>query len=240
MFAQRKLFTAERQLLKGSPKPDGPAADMTELLSAITGFRDEFRETMRERKSEVIVPAPKAPPAPEEKNDEVDVLKTEVRALSIAINQTKMEIGALRPQNSVDDRLTTVNNELDAIVSSTEQATNSILSSSEKIENLANQLRAQSTEGFSGQIADEIRDSVVTIFEACNFQDITGQRITKVIRTLQFIEERVNKMIEIWGPDTFVDSQPKEAQQDADADLLNGPALENQGTSQADIDRMFD
>ena len=78
------------------------------------------------------------------------------------------------------------------------------------------------------------------MFEACNFQDITGQRISKVVKTLQFIEERVNKMIEIWGEEGFTDVKQDQEERDAEAALLNGPQLANQGVSQADIDKLFD
>ena len=250
MATERKLFTAEVQRLKARgmslAAATTPVGDLAEVLSAISALRDEVREFGQTLQGAPVAPheadpVPGAVPEFEEKCVEVNMLKTEVRALSIAINQTKMEIAALRRANSGDDRLVAVTNELDAIVTSTERATHSILEASEKIDNLAGQIQAQVTEGFAGQIAEDIRDTVVAIFEACNFQDITGQRITKVVKTLQFIEERVNKMIEIWGPDTFEDlPQAPEISQDQEARLLNGPALENQGVSQADIDKLFD
>ncbi len=181
-----------------------------------------------------------AAPAVEERPTEVNQLKTEIRALALAIDHTKAEIAALRPSNAEDDRLVAVTNELDAIVSSTERATHTILEAAEKIDGLAQQLHAQVEDGFTGRLAEDIRDTIVGIFEACNFQDITGQRITKVVRTLQFIEERVNRMIDIWGRDTFEDmAPPPEIQPDDEKRLLNGPALENEGISQADIDKLF-
>ncbi|RMF05696.1 MAG: hypothetical protein D6773_04985, partial [Alphaproteobacteria bacterium] len=89
-----------------------------------------------------------------------------------------------------------------------------------------------------------IQELVVQIFEACNFQDLTGQRITKVVRAFQFIEERVTRMMEIWGgiesfKEIEVVDPPK---RDGDAALLNGPALETDEdvASQDDIDALFD
>jgi chemotaxis protein CheZ len=168
------------------------------------------------------------------------MLKTDLRALSVCIEQTKVEIAALRSPSAADDRLMAVTNELDAIVSSTEHATDGILSSAERIDSLASQIVAQVEGDHTKQIAEEIRETVVNVFEECNFQDITGQRITKVVKTLQFIEERINKMIDIWGPETFDDlPKPVEIHEDEEKKLLNGPALENQGISQADIDKLF-
>lgn len=244
----KKLFTAERQRLKGlavSPAPAAPVAtDRPELLSAINDLRADFRDL--EKAVRGALPAATVTEAESDaefalKKSEVHLLKTEIRALSLAIEHTKSEIAALRPADSRDDRLVAVANELDAIVSATEGATHTILESAEKIEGLAQQLQAQAGDSFAALVAEDLRDVVVAIFEACNFQDITGQRISKVVRTLQFIEERVNRMIEIWGHDTFQDlAPPPELKSDDEHSLLNGPALENQGVSQADIDKLFD
>ena len=245
-MTDKKLFTAELQRLraKGTPMAAGPADAVADILAAIGDLREEIRGLARQASSEPAA-EPTAPAGTtngdsERSRAEVNMLKNEVRALSLAIQHTKAEIAALRPQNSNDDRLIAVTNELDAIVSATEGATNVILEAAEKVDNLACQLQSQTGEGIVGHIAEDIRDAVVAVFEACNFQDITGQRITKVVKTLQYIEERVNKMIDIWGPDTFEDlPAPPEVSADAEARLLNGPQLENQGVSQADIDKLF-
>lgn len=251
--AERKLFTAELQRLKAkgitmpaaiSHAVAAPAPELDEILKAINGLRGDIQAVEQlvrgEEAHQRAVALVEDDDVVARKRAEVNMLRTEIRALSIAIAQTKTEIAALRPSNAEDDRLVAVTNELDAIVSSTERATHGILESAERIDNLAHQLQAQSGEGFAAHIAEDIRDSVVGIFEQCNFQDITGQRITKVVKTLQFIEERVNKMIEIWGADTFEDlPSPPEVDEDDEKKLLNGPALENEGISQADIDKLF-
>ncbi|HIJ62860.1 MAG TPA: hypothetical protein HPQ04_09235 [Rhodospirillaceae bacterium] len=244
----RKLFTAERQRLKEqglSPVAPAPMpASSSEVMSAINALRDDIRgleQLIRGDAMPVETVAPAHAPDYEQKLAEVTLLKTEIRALSLAIEHTKSEIAALRPTDAKDDRLVAVANELDAIVSATEGATDTILECAEKIDGLAQQLQAQAGDGFSGVVAEELREVVVSIFEACNFQDITGQRIGKVVRTLQFIEDRVNRMIDIWGHDTFHDlAPPPEVKADDEKSLLNGPALENQGVSQADIDKLFD
>ena len=254
IIAAKKLFTAEARILA---KKSGK--DCGRELSARTGMSQDSLELLQQllagvgrieavltaggaNKSEVETAADDVTEtemaASERKAIEVAQLKTEVRALSLAIQNTKSEIAALRPAQAKDDRLVAVANELDAIVIATEDATNTILTSAEKIDAIAHQLQAQARDAFSGQAAEDLRETVVAIFEACNFQDITGQRINKVVTTLQFVEERVNKMIEIWGADTFEDCPaPPEVEKDSDQKLLNGPALE--GVSQSDIDAMF-
>ena len=96
--------------------------------------------------------------------------------------------------------------------------------------------------GADPEICSEIESEVSDIFTACSFQDLTGQRTSKVINALRYIEQRVNAMIAIWGvegvkpntdiPDAFTDKRP-------DAHLLNGPALDGYGVSQSDVDALF-
>jgi chemotaxis protein CheZ len=240
----RKMFSAELQRLKaqGQHAPAPLAGVGKDVLSAIDILRNDIR-SLEQMIKETAAAAP--PPEPtdnelERQRAEVALLRTEIRALSRAIQETKSEIAALRPHNSQEDRLMAVTEELDAIVTSTEGATHTILESAEKIDSLSDQIQRQADDQYTNRVAEEIRDVVIKIFEACNFQDITGQRISKVVRTLKFIEDRVNNMIEIWGQDGFLDlPPPSEVTESEEKRLLNGPALENEGVSQADIDKLF-
>ena len=75
------------------------------------------------------------------------------------------------------------------------------------------------------------------IFEACAFQDITGQRVGKIVKTLLYVEERVNALIAMWGPEALSHAQPLETEEtDSDKKLLSGPQLAGQGVSQDDVD----
>jgi chemotaxis protein CheZ len=90
---------------------------------------------------------------------------------------------------------------------------------------------------------------VIQLYESCNFQDLTGQRITKIVRTLGFVESRLDKMIQVWGGiEAFKDFEDKAQPFQAftgstmtDATLLNGPRLEEDAghVSQDDIDALF-
>ncbi len=44
-----------------------------------------------------------------------------------------------------------------------------------------------------------LQDATTRIYEACSFQDITGQRITKVVATLKTIERKVAHIIGTFG-----------------------------------------
>jgi len=241
----KKLFSAEKRMMQklGAPVARSSAQGSDDVLAAIEAMHNDLRalEEMVRNQSEIVPPTPIFDLEEDHARNEIKLLKNEIRAMSLAIQHTKTEIAALRPPNTADDRLMVVTQELDAIVTATERATNTILESAEKIDGLAEQVQSVGADTTSKQLAGDIRDTVITVFEACNFQDITGQRISKVVRTLQFIEDRINKMIEIWGPDTFEEAHQHTQQElDEEAALLNGPQLANQGVSQADIDKLFD
>lgn len=83
-------------------------------------------------------------------------------------------------------------------------------------------------------------DAVMRIFEACSFQDITGQRISKVVQTLAHIEERVMELRNLMGI-TAEDIQVAmdEDQPQGDAALLSGPALDGEGIDQNAVDQLM-
>lgn len=174
--------------------------------------------------------------------DEAATLKAEIIALSQAIETTKQEIAALRYNGKDVDRISDVTHELDAVVGDTEKATEQILENCESIEKLVETLELQASSAEERATIEDVGAQVIGIYEACNFQDITGQRISKVVNALIFIEERVTRMMEIWGgKDIFAAiSLPEDAKSEEDL-LLNGPAREESGSaSQADIDALFD
>ncbi|MGO8914603.1 MAG: protein phosphatase CheZ [Stellaceae bacterium] len=201
---------------------------------------NEVRKLARELKES----AHKAPvEAPVEKKDDTHlrILREELREMSAYIHQTRREIAALRPADAGSNRIMAATGELDAIVSATERATSEILNGVERINELA--LKLPKT-GEVAPIAEEIQAQVTEVLMACSFQDITGQRTTKVVNTLRYLEQRVNSMIEIWGVDGTHPVPPPPESESAedrrpDAHLLNGPAADG-GPSQADVDALFE
>ena len=89
----------------------------------------------------------------------------------------------------------------------------------------------------------DMQERVIKIFEACNFQDLTGQRISRVVGTLKFIETHILRMMEIWGGlDAFKDIEAEViADRQGDSALLNGPKVDGEvgHASQDDIDSLF-
>lgn len=176
--------------------------------------------------------------------NEARKLQEELMEVHDAIEQTKREIYTIHKQGIEGREISRVSDELDAIVGDTESATESILERTEDIDQLASQLVAALSEGTQRDLACDIQDHVVKIFEACNFQDLTGQRISKVVSAFHFVDEKISKMLEIWGGiDSFKHISEEELEHRlGDGSLLNGPALEiDEGVaSQNDIDALFD
>ena len=184
------------------------------------------------------------PGAAEPDRDDLELIRTQIEQMNEHIHKAKLQIASLRHPKAEDDRFINAATELDAIVKDTEMATHTILESAEIIDDLTMTLKNSAPNDFVADHVEQIAFNVTKIFESCNFQDITGQRINKVVSTLEFVEERVHNMISIWGEDAFADLPvpEKESKDDApeDSDLLNGPQLEGEGISQDDIDKLFD
>ncbi|NVJ91450.1 MAG: protein phosphatase CheZ [Methylocystaceae bacterium] len=164
-------------------------------------------------------------------------LYSELESLANYIHSAKAEIAQLRPDDVKDKYITSASDELDAIVEATADATNSIMDATELVENVM--------EEVDPETSAKLMEATTKIYEACTFQDITGQRITKVVSALQHIEEKIDALIDAFGseiekykaenPDP-VDDGPKVI---TDEDLLEGPQLEGQGKSQEDIDALL-
>ncbi len=163
----------------------------------------------------------------------------EIESLVSFIRDAKDEIAALCPEEISDEHIPTATDELDAIVKATEEATGTILDAVGGIEVIAGELG--NAEG------EKITEGVTSIYEACNFQDITGQRISKVVNALRHIEEKVEALAGAFGDDVKAASDSnrrdkekrKSAEEITDEDLLNGPQLSDDAASQDDIDALM-
>lgn len=155
----------------------------------------------------------------------------ECRALSDYITDARSEIAALQPGDLEDTQIPRAGMELDAIVQATEEATNTIMQSAEDI------MGADPTDD---SYADVVNESVMNIFEACSFQDITGQRISKVVHTLSHIEGRILELRDLLGvTDEDIATAHGEDTRTEDEKLLGGPALEGEGIDQSAVDQML-
>ncbi len=165
----------------------------------------------------------------------------DIEALARYINTARAEIAELRPDDINAEHIPAATDELTAIVGSTEQATNTIFEAVESIEAL--------TVKMPEDVAEQVSNAITSIFEACGFQDITGQRITKVVTALQKVESRVDDLLMAFGDDIQPGERPEKPEKTTtapsgaparpDEDLMNGPQLPDEAISQDDIDALF-
>lgn len=222
------VFEAIRETLQASPQgreflaqlaDRGRDDDVDRILKAV----DDLKQV-------VVQPTPFG---------DLQSVKAEIWEMAKAIQDTRQQLSEIRPTDSGNSNLLRATAELDAIATATEQATQDILGHAEALGAVAADLAKDATTAAAGQT---IETHVTEILMACSFQDITGQRATKVVNLLKFLELRVNAMIDIWGIDSTVaspDALQKQGDTRSDASLLNGPSLEGDGVSQDDIDRML-
>ncbi len=169
--------------------------------------------------------------------DVTSAMRHDLIEMAEAISQTRQEIASMRSPEQEDCQFTTATEELDAIVEATEKATSDILEAAEDVQEIAWLLREKDVED---EACDRLDARATDIYTACSFQDLTGQRTSKVVRTLRFLEKRVLSMIDIWGLDDIVaQERPLDDEDRPDAHLLNGPALGDQGVGQSDVDEML-
>ncbi len=180
-------------------------------------------------------PSPAAAAAPQ-RNERFDSIELQLAAMRAAIARSKAELASLS-ENSDERSLDRAQKELRAAISGMEGATKDILKSSEGAEEAARNLVATLRDDYKRGLAHDIIDHVTKIYEHCHFQDLAGQRIDKAIGTLRSVEDKLARLVEIWGG---LD-QLTRANERGRPNLLNGPKLEGDRghASQAEIDRMF-
>ncbi|MCR9219434.1 MAG: hypothetical protein NXI21_04330 [Alphaproteobacteria bacterium] len=253
--AARKLFRIERADLDrraaegGEGAPPGAGEDLEAArrhdavmaaLKALDGKLDRLGE------GGPPTPAGVDPEAYRRQIIEAETLRSELQQLSDAIQRTKEEILTLRQAPQGRDQISTASEALRAVVSDTEAATDGIIEAAEAIEELGGRIAAQTngpqSNGAAAELTEELGERVTQIFEHCNFQDITGQRITRVVQTMEFIDERVARMMEIWGGDDgFAGAEAPPVETAPVGEVLDGPsAAPEQKISQEDIDKLFD
>ena len=258
----RKLFSAELKMLEAQAGADAGAIEPSpsfhgasrspassagngsvsnqDLLSAITALSKRIGGGGDLELAE-IEDNPEPSADLEQDMEMAHNMRSELRAMARSIKETKSEIKAMRVGGKGDDTLLTASSELDAVVMATEEATDSILNASETIEALAAKIQLNAVSDEDRQATEDIQEQTIKMLEACNFQDITGQRITKVVNTLKFVEERIDAMIDIWGADDIEEVDASVTpDNEGDKGLLNGPALDGEGIDQNDIDKLFD
>lgn len=176
-----------------------------------------------------------------EQQAEADVLKQELLGLFKYLKRVRQEIAAINRPADEEMHFDSMSDQLDAIVKATEEATDTIMGCMEKNDEIVDELRKSLTDKDQLALLDRISGNGADVFEACSFQDITGQRITKVVKSVTYVEDRVNALINVWGKDEIDRIEVKaDVEKTDDEKLLRGPALKGEGITQDEIDKLFD
>jgi chemotaxis protein CheZ len=256
MSFNRKRFRVEQHILGEPPleMPAGAEVDVgpmhREIMSELRAIRAQMAasprrpaETLEEAAGREMAETHAMLESYRAQIEQCEKLKVELDLIHDAISRTKREIAVLHGKSFNGEEMAKVNGELGAVVGGTEQATQQILEAAESIDNAASALSKNTSLDQQRILSEEIQERVVSIFEACNFQDLTGQRISKVMNTMKFIEQHINEMMNIWGGVDAIKAHapPIVDTREGDDRLLNGPKLDGDAghASQDDIDAMF-
>ncbi|GJL99575.1 MAG: hypothetical protein DHS20C07_12550 [Methyloligella sp.] len=152
------------------------------------------------------------------------------------ISETRDDMQLLNTKEDVDP-LSSAENELKLVVKATEDATNRIMEAAETI------MTADPQDPATYHTT--VESNIMEIFEACSFQDITGQRINRVVETLDFVDYRIHKIANFLGIENekerrdFDETAFLERLQRKDDLILHGPQDDAEAVSQNDIDNLF-
>jgi len=258
MSVQRKRFRIEQAVVGEVPEPMSAGAEgeigpmHREIMAELRAIRAQMAgtgqpaatETAQTEVAREVAEAHALLETYRAQIEQCDKLKIELDLIHDAISRTKREIAVLHGKSFNGEEMAKVNGELGAVVGGTEQATQQILEAAETIDQAATALSKVTSLDQQKLLAEEIQERVVAIFEACNFQDLTGQRINKVMTTMKFVENHINAMMDIWGGVDAIKAHapPIVDAREGDAKLLNGPKTDGDvgHASQDDIDALFD
>jgi chemotaxis protein CheZ len=162
-------------------------------------------------------------------------IRRELKDIADYIRSLRREISALQANDLRHKRIPAAGQELAAIVKATEQASNTIMECAETA------MAADPSDLAAYKAL--INDRMTVVFEACAFQDITGQRVAKVVETLEHIEARVSRFADATGAkDADGPASEKEAIE-AERKLrlfVHGPQLDGEGAGQSEIDKIIE
>lgn len=156
----------------------------------------------------------------------------ELRALHQLIEETRNEIKESRASDISGTHIPDATDELDAVVAATEVATGTIMDACDAMTSHAEQLDSAHKDFMVGE--------VTKILEACSFQDITGQRITKVVRSIKQIDDKITRLMGVL--EEKIPGIPNSVLEDTrvgDERLKNGPQMADKAISQDDIDKLL-
>jgi len=156
----------------------------------------------------------------------------------------RRELDGLRMHNGSADLFAATLAELDALGDEIADATDAMMTACEGIQDTADAIAAKTKERGTKMKLKKIAQQTGDIFEACSFQDLTGQRIAKITRTVTAIGETVDGVSALAGGKGAKKSNRRDKNRGINridgGITLEGPQINGPAVSQAAIDSMFD
>ncbi len=219
MAAPRKVFRIERT---AAPRFEPPSHEVQ-----APGHGDIMHELGALRAMLAAAPAVQSGLGGATRQDDIQRLTSRLRVIQFALRAN----GQTQPAGGEPAAVPAarIAGELEAVIGDSELATQKILAAAEDIDQAANNLSAALKDDFQTGFAQDIRDRVIQIFEACNFQDLTSQRVAKVMATFADLERQIARALDELGR---VNAGPP----------THGPRLaaDPGHASQSDVDSLFD
>ena len=164
-------------------------------------------------------------------------LRKEFEQIAQYIAEAKQEVAAMvpAPEAETPKNISKATMELGEVVKATEAATNTIMDAADVIQLIASEIKDPA-------LVARLNAETTKIYDACNFQDITGQRISKVIKALEHVELRVVNLVSLFGgalPEGYTPPQGAAKRERPDEKLMHGPQLTADAPSQDEIDKLF-
>jgi len=230
MDKRPRPFTAEKRNAEVTGAFIGVSND--DLMDA---FRDlsAYVQDVAGQMAEIAAAPPPPPPPDPDKPEGLDTIK--------------QDVSALRATSPEDDKLVQARHELKTVTDITDKSANEIMNQSDEIHVVIDKIRQDLSAGNTDRLENHcanLEEIATNLLMACEFQDLTGQRLNKVCNTLLGLEDQIGDLFTALditeGTGTGGLSAVAGDDERPDTDLLHGPQDEGQGVSQADIDAMFD
>jgi len=150
----------------------------------------------------------------------------ELREIARYIESMRHEIGALQVNDLKNSRIPAAGEELGAIVQATEAATNTIMECAEAV--MA--VDASDPAAYKALVDEKM----LVIFEACSFQDITGQLIKKVVVITKTVEHELAELLRDNAPPAV-----REKLASKEAEMMGGPSMPTVALNQDNVDDLL-
>ncbi|MDO8423217.1 MAG: hypothetical protein Q7S99_13755 [Parvibaculum sp.] len=119
-------------------------------------------------------------------NVNLDVIRRALADMRQQIATARRDMAAVKPRETAN--FTTPEEEAAEVAASAERATLDIISAVERLQDIADTLRANGTDG---DICDELETHARGIFMSSAYQDMTGQRIAHLVKALTGLDNRI-------------------------------------------------